>query len=171
MTSFIIFFWIEPLKRKSTQLPRSKFYKQPVLEQWCSNYSPHQNHLAGLLKHKNLTPRVLFKPSMGLHRVGHDWSDLAAAAAAVRETWVPSLGWEDPLEKGIVTHYSVLAWRIPWTEEPGGLWVTPGFWPGKFHGLWGRKELDTTEPLSTLVMPQFGDLFIKTHCYLTDITS
>ena len=66
-------------------------------------------------------------PSMGLHRVGHDRSDLAAAAAAVRETWVPSLGWEDPLEKGIVTHYSVLAWRIPWTEEPGGLWVTPGF--------------------------------------------
>ena len=37
------------------------------------------------------------------------------------ETWVGSLGWEDPLEKGTVTHSSVLAWRIPWTEEPGGL--------------------------------------------------
>ena len=37
------------------------------------------------------------------------------------ETWVPSLGQEDPLEEGMVTHYSILAWRIPWTEEPGGL--------------------------------------------------
>ena len=32
--------------------------------------------------------------------------------------WVPSLGWEDPLEKGIATHSSIVAWRIPWTEEP-----------------------------------------------------
>jgi len=40
---------------------------------------------------------------------------------AMRETWVPSLGWEDPLEKGMATHASILAWRIPWTEEPGGV--------------------------------------------------
>ena len=39
----------------------------------------------------------------------------------MRETWVPSLGWEDLLEKGMATHSSILAWRIPWTEEPGGL--------------------------------------------------
>ena len=54
----------------------------------------------------------------------------------VQETWLQSLDWEDPLEKGIVTHYSILAWRIPWTEEPGGLqsigslrhdWVTNTF--------------------------------------------
>ena len=50
---------------------------------------------------------------------------------AVQETWVQSLGWEDPLEKGMATHSSILAWRIPWTEEPGRLqsmgsqkWVT-----------------------------------------------
>ena len=36
-------------------------------------------------------------------------------------TWVRSLGLENPLEKGMVTHFSILAWRIPWTEEPGGL--------------------------------------------------
>ena len=36
--------------------------------------------------------------------------------------WVPSLGQEDPLEEGMATHCSILAWRIPWTEEPGGLW-------------------------------------------------
>ena len=40
---------------------------------------------------------------------------------AMQETWVQSLGWEDPLEKGMAPHSSILAWRIPWTEEPGGL--------------------------------------------------
>ena len=42
--------------------------------------------------------------------------------SAMLETRVPSLGQEDPLEKGIVTHSSILAWRIPWTEKPGGLY-------------------------------------------------
>ena len=54
----------------------------------------------------------------------------------LRETRVPSLGWEDPLEKGVVTHCSILAWRIPWTEEPGG------------YGLWGLTESDMTERLT-----------------------
>ena len=40
---------------------------------------------------------------------------------AVWETWVRSLGWEDPLEKDMATHSSTLAWKIPWREEPGGL--------------------------------------------------
>ena len=40
---------------------------------------------------------------------------------AVKEIWVQSLGGEDPLEKGMATHSSILAWRIPWTGEPGGL--------------------------------------------------
>ena len=35
--------------------------------------------------------------------------------------WVPSLGWEDPLEEEMATHSSILVWEIPWTEEPGGL--------------------------------------------------
>ena len=40
---------------------------------------------------------------------------------AVQETWVQSLGQQDPLEEGMATHSSILAWEIPWTEEPGGL--------------------------------------------------
>ena len=40
---------------------------------------------------------------------------------AMQEMWVQSLGQEDPLEEGIATHSSILAWRIPWTGEPGGL--------------------------------------------------
>ena len=43
------------------------------------------------------------------------------ASAGDEETWVPSLGWEDPLEEGMATHSSIPAWRIPWTEEPGRL--------------------------------------------------
>ena len=50
---------------------------------------------------------------------------------AVWETWIRSLCWEDPLEKGKATHSSILAWRIPWIYSP-----------------WGCKELDTTEQLS-----------------------
>ena len=40
---------------------------------------------------------------------------------AMQESWVRSLGQEDPLEKGMTTHSSILAWRVPWTEETGGL--------------------------------------------------
>ena len=43
---------------------------------------------------------------------------------AMQETWVQSLGWEDPLEKEMATHSRILAWRIPWMEEPGGLQST-----------------------------------------------
>ena len=63
------------------------------------------------------------------------WASLVARLTknlpTMRESLVRSLGWEDPLEKEMVTHSSILAWRIPWTEEPG----SPR----------GRKELDTTE--------------------------
>ena len=57
---------------------------------------------------------------------------------AMQETWVQSLGWEDPLEKEMATHSSILAWKIPWTEDPGRLQSM------------GRKESDTTERLHFL---------------------
>ena len=54
------------------------------------------------------------------------WTSLVAQMIknppAMQETWVRSLGQEYPLEKGMATHSNILAWRIPWTEEPGGLW-------------------------------------------------
>ena len=56
------------------------------------------------------------------------WASLVAQRLkhlpAMQETWVRSLGQEDPLEKEMATHSSILAWRIPWTEEPGGLQST-----------------------------------------------
>ena len=94
------------------------------------------------------------------------------------ETWIQSLGQEDLLEEATATHSNILAWRIPWTEEPGGLqsmglqrveynWSdqwrrqwhpTPVLLPGKSLGWrnlvgyspWGRKESDTTGRLSTI---------------------
>ena len=53
---------------------------------------------------------------------------------AVQKTGVISWHWKYPLEKGMATHSSILAWRIPWTEEPG-----------RAYSPWGHKELDTTE--------------------------
>ena len=56
------------------------------------------------------------------------WPSLVAQTVknppAMRETWVLSLDWEDCLEKGTATQSTILAWRIPWTEEPGRLWST-----------------------------------------------
>ena len=43
------------------------------------------------------------------------------AMQETQESWVRLLGWEDPLEKEMAAHFSILAWKIPWTEEPGGL--------------------------------------------------
>ena len=48
------------------------------------------------------------------------------ATGELQEMWVRSLGWEDPLEEGMATHSSLLALRIPWTEEPGGLLFATG---------------------------------------------
>ena len=55
----------------------------------------------------------------GYQSIQYSWASLVAQLVknlpAIWETWVQSLGWEDPLEKGMATHFSILAWRIPWT--------------------------------------------------------
>ena len=60
-------------------------------------------------------------------------AQMAKKLPAMSETRVQSLGWEDPLEKEMATHSSILAWEIPWTEEPCGL------------QSWGHKQLDMTK--------------------------
>ena len=71
-----------------------------------------------------------FFQAVFLKVIASKFLSLAATAAVVQcqrahlpmeEMWVRSLGWEDPLEKEMATHSSILAWKIPWTEEPGGL--------------------------------------------------
>ena len=73
-----------------------------------------------------LIPGLGRSPGEGIgYPLQYSWASLVAQMVrnppAMQETWVRSLGWEDPLGEGMATHCSVLAWRIPWTEEPGGL--------------------------------------------------
>ena len=62
---------------------------------------------------------------------------------AMQKTQVQSLGQEEPMEKGMATHSSILAWRIPWTEEPVG------------YSPWNLKEWDTTKQLTLLLSYNF----------------
>ena len=77
------------------------------------------------IKHEHACERELNEIRRIKRLLQHHWASLVAQVvknlSAMQETWVPSLSQEDPLEKGMATHSSILAWRIPWTEEPGGL--------------------------------------------------
>ena len=102
-------------------------------------------------------------PSMGSHRVGHYWSDLAAAAAVIKnpptiqepqEMQALSLYHEDSREEGMATHSSILSWRIPWTEEPGRPHTTG---PQRIRHNW--NDLPCTHALIySLVKLRFMDL-------------
>ena len=72
-------------------------------------YSPRGRKQSDMTKHLSLS----FQASLVAQTVKN--------LPAVWETWFRSLSWEDPLEEGMATHSSLLAWRVPWTEEPGGL--------------------------------------------------
>ena len=74
---------------------------------------------------------------------------------AMQETWVQSLGWEDPLEKQMATHSSYSCWRIPWTEEPGGLQSTG--WQGA-----GRDWASNSPSLLQLQLRMFSAIL---HCF------
>ena len=66
-------------------------------------------------------------------RLGFSGGSAVKNLPAMQEIQAPSLGWGDPREEGMATHSGILAWRIPWTEEPGG------------YSPWGHKESDITE--------------------------
>ena len=74
------------------------------------------------------------------HPLQYSWASLVVQMVknltAMWETWVRSLGWEGSLEEDMATHSSILAWRIPWTEQPGG------------QQSMGSQRVDTTERLS-----------------------
>ena len=74
-----------------------------------------------------------------IEKVALTYTPRSDGLSAMLETWVPSLGREDPLGKEMATHCSTLAWKIPWKKEPGRLQSG------------GRKESDTTEQLYLLI--------------------
>ena len=72
---------------------------------------------------------------------------------AMKEMWARSLGREDPLEEEVATQSSILAWRIPWTEEPGGLWTTG--WQRVGHNLPTEHARTYLTPVqSTYTLPE-----------------
>ena len=86
----------------------------------------------------NVNPLKLFILGNNMHNSNISWHftnprNVVKNLPAMQETWVQSLGLEDPLKKGIATHSSILTWRIPWTEEPEG------------YSPWGCKESDMSE--------------------------
>ena len=74
---------------------------------------------------------------------------------AMQETQVQSLGWEDPLKKGVATHSSILAWRIPWAKKLVG--CSP----------WGRKQSDTTEQVTLTFTSDTVPLESARICHLS----
>ena len=111
-----------------TPLPPSMISSKSQL-QWCFNWPPSIETSASELSfffsikwpHRHLWQPGKFRYySLSFHY----WASLVAQMVknppAMWETWVWSLGWEGALEEGMATHSSILAWRIPWTEEPGG---------------------------------------------------
>ena len=86
-----------------------------------ANVCKQENKISKIIKWENSREMLESKePRTGASLVAQRLKRLPA----MRETWVQSLGWEDPLEKEMATHSSILAWRVPWTEEPGGLHST-----------------------------------------------
>ena len=98
----------------------------------CSSAGKESSCNAG---NPGLIPGLGRSPGEGIrYPLQYSWASMMAQLVknpAMRDTWVQSLGWEDPLEKRMATHSSILAWRIPWTVYP-----------------WGCKESDTTEWLT-----------------------
>ena len=109
---------------------------------------------------------ILYSPNYVSPLDGSWWLRASLVAQMVKnppaiwETQVQSLGWQDPLEKGMATHSSILAWKIPWTEEPGGLqsmgwqrvrheWVTNTFIEGSSSQV--GQVLDSTGEMPSLL--------------------
>ena len=94
----------------SRLLPRPVYYKQCCDEHWGARVS-FRSGQCPFLKDQEIWPPLCVLP----------WAQTVKNLPAIQETWIQSLGQEEPLEKGMATHSSILAWRIPWTEEPGRL--------------------------------------------------
>ena len=123
------------------------------------------------------------------HLVQHLVAQMVKTPPAMKETQVWSLGWEDPLEKSMATHSSLLVWRIPWTEEPGGLqsvklqrvrhdWASNSFTFTSFYKwnldlvLWRWPQLCFTCLNSLLhsVYLWFSMWSLQTRCFIIDMS-
>ena len=138
-------------------------FKDELCLWWRRKWQPTPVFLPGKIPQTEESGRL---PSMGSQRVGHDWvtslslyvlsrpslvTQVAKNPPATQETWAWSLGQEDPPEKETATHSSILDWKIPWTEEAGGL---------QFMGLqrivldWATNTMSTFD-YNVIMQPHF----------------
>ena len=129
--------------KSQTQLEPLSMHTYIVDLQCCVNFcctsewlSYTYKHIFNILSNYDLSQDVEY--SSLCYTVASLKAQWVENSPAMQKTQVQSLGWEDPLEEEMATHYSILAWRIPWTEEPGG------------YSPWGGKELDTTGHTHTM---------------------
>jgi len=106
---------------------------QPGIQQWKLGVEvPNNNHWTA-------------REFPGLNFLRRSVIVMVKNLPAMQETWVRSLGWEDSLKKGMATHFSILAWRIPWTEDPGrlqsmGLQRVGHDWAANTHKFGGTQR-------------------------------
>ena len=113
-------YWQSPVKwcdyyilsTKTNWRPPKVSFRQILPNNWCNqNVSKFRN---------NYQKRIHYIHMYLCMYMGFPGGSVVKNLSAVQEVWVRFLGWEDPLEEGMATHSSTLAWRIPWTEELGG---------------------------------------------------
>ena len=101
--------------------------KYTMFMDWKNQYSENeyttQSNLQIQYNPYQITNGIFHRARTNNFQEGVSWVQRLKHLPAMQETWVRSLGQEDPLEKEMATHSSILAWEIPWTEEPGRLTV------------------------------------------------
>ena len=106
--------------------------RQQAFVLWCQSHQEAiRDKPRAPASHKHTSTKMFHLTTASEHTAASLVAQRLKRLPAMRETWVQSLGWEDPLEKEMATHSSTLAWKIPWMGEPGS--------------PWGCKEPDTTE--------------------------
>ena len=135
--------------REAQSIPKRKYRYR-----WGSYQRSYPGHSAGKESAYNagdpcLIPASERSPGEGIgYPLQYSWISLVAQMVknlpTVQQTWVWSLGWKDPLEKGTATHSNILARRIPWAEETGRLHTVHGItknwtWLSDFHSPWSQS--------------------------------
>ena len=125
---------------------RNSGWQEMGLKRWvCVKLRRSLYRIHRSLKFVCKTMLLKMEPCMHLQGWTSPVAQMVKNMPAMQETWIQSLGQEDPLVKGMATYSSILTWRIPWTEEPGGLEAMGSHrvrhnWSNLAHTFWDTQE-------------------------------